>query len=49
MDISIQGARARVRFMQDYRSDKFSERSGKILTLVKVDRMWLIQQEQAGP
>ena len=48
LDISVEGNQARVRFVQDYRSDRLSESGSKTLTLVKADRTWLIRQEQSG-
>jgi TPR repeat protein len=48
LGISVDGNRARVRFLQEYRSDKLTEKSSKTLTLVKVGRKWLIQREQSG-
>ena len=48
LNISVEGNQARVRFVQDYRSDRLSESGRKMLTLVKADRGWLIRQEQSG-
>ena len=48
LDISVEGNLARVRFVQDYRSDKLRESGRKTLALVRADRGWLIRQEQSG-
>lgn len=45
--IAVEGDVARVRFVQDYRSDKRRESTIKTLTLVKPERTWLIRQEES--
>lgn len=46
--ITVDGNVARARFLQEYRSDQLTEKSGKTLTLVREDQRWLIQREQSG-
>ena len=45
--VAVEGDQAKVRFVQDYRSDKGRESAMKTLTLVKSERTWLIRQEQS--
>ena len=47
LDIHIDGNLAKAKFLQQYRSDKFSESGYKILTLVKVAGTWRIRKEQS--
>jgi ketosteroid isomerase-like protein len=47
LQIQVEGGHARARFLQDYRSDRFSDRSIKTLTLVRSNGAWLIQRETA--
>lgn len=47
LKIRLDNDEAHVTFLQNYRSDSFSEISPKMLTLVKVDNRWLIRQEQS--
>ena len=48
VQIAVDGAVASARFRQHYRSDKYSERSGKTLSLVKTAGKWLIREERGG-
>jgi len=48
LEISIHGNTASARFQQDYRSDRYKERSFKTLDLVRIDGSWLIRQERSG-
>jgi len=45
--IAVEGDQAKVRFVQEYRSDKGRESSMKTLMLMKSERTWLIRQEQS--
>lgn len=47
LTIAVEGDLARVRFLQEYRSDKGHDSSIKTLTLVKSGRTWLIRREQS--
>lgn len=47
LTIAVEGDLARVRFLQEYRSDKARDSSIKTLTLVKSGRTWLIRREQS--
>ena len=47
LEISVDGDHARARFVQDYRSDRFSDRSIKTVSLVRSGGTWLIQRENA--
>jgi hypothetical protein len=42
-------ARPQLVFTQDYASDRYKERSRKVLTLVKQDGRWLIEREENTP
>lgn len=44
-EVSIKGETAKVRFQQDYKSDRLSESSRKVLMLEKQDGTWKIRQE----
>lgn len=46
--ITLDGAQAKVRFRQHYKSDTLSANSMKTLVLVKTGAGWRIQQERAG-
>lgn len=47
LTIAVEGDLARVRFLQEYRSDKGRDSTIKTLTLVKSGRTWLIRREQS--
>ena len=47
LTIAVEDDLARVRFLQEYRSDKGHDSSIKTLTLVKSGRTWLIRREQS--
>lgn len=48
MVIEIEGDRAKVRYRQNYRSDKLSVDSNKSLTMMRVGGKWLIDRESVG-
>ncbi|MGQ0654980.1 MAG: L,D-transpeptidase Cds6 family protein [Betaproteobacteria bacterium] len=47
LEIDVDGEHARARFVQDYRSDRFSDRTAKTVDLVRSAGSWLIQRETA--
>ena len=47
LTIAVEDDLARVRFLQEYRSDKGRDSTIKTLTLVKSGRTWLIRREQS--
>ena len=49
LEITLEGEAAKARFLQDYRSDNYSERSAKTLALVRSGGKWLIRQERSEP
>jgi tetratricopeptide (TPR) repeat protein len=48
LSVRVDGAKAVVKFRQDYRADSLSVSSRKTLDLVKVGDKWLIQRESTG-
>lgn len=47
LQVEVEGSQASARFRQDYRSDRFNDTSIKTLTLIKLDRNWLILRERS--
>ena len=48
-EVKVQGegaTRARVSFVQKYESERYEEKSRKVLTFVKQDGRWLIEKEE---
>lgn len=48
IQITVSGEKANAQFVQNYRADNLAQTNSKVLSLVKVNGRWLIQEEASG-